>query len=1549
MSSVPTWRSYGGLNNLENTNNLNVNNISAGYLTLRNAYSGLFTVSGDIIVKGDSTMANNCSVGGDLSVSGNIDVSGTFLARSTARIYDNLYMGTSSAFFYGSGENIAINGVNPQAALDITSFGEECLDLYSSNSTTRNILARNNAAKGITTSANATSSSIQFYADTPISSISVPGDAALTCSVGGNLDISASGSVNLKSFTSISTGIDSAHIRPDTLVIYDISGEAYLRPLFSISSATSGNALSLVATTNIDNTAAAIITPSGLGMGLVGGSYPGDSSRAMAAIGLYDTNGAYTETQMIVSGSSATKLRTSMGINTCVPTIDVCALEVNGPLHIHHGEVISVLDAPIEITAISMRKGSQNNSLGIAVGSPQKLNLSGSSYSYGIYNTTDHGETWTKASVDPVSANLTIRCVYMYDDTYAIAGGDDGLVLISCDGGITWTHLFGTTITGEITSVGIFTTANPSYYYSGIQQIVVVLACLDKLYFFQTDSVYDISDLMAGSATLPYLEDTPVCTSIYTLTSGVGFITCMDAYEENYLFISGTGGLQKISMTLNATLATVSATSYVYTSPELLFSAGTVVNSSVVYNRVRTLYESEFSVFPGNDAISYTMDGTTILDSDVSSITIYGTTEFVSVHILDTSRAIAVGIRQGIYFLCCTADGAVSWNIISNSVLDANGYAFSLIENPVSLSAIYTTDINTFSVAAVYSEYASTSTLISNGETKIFQCFFPEIFNGDAYEVLQVRGYSTFTGNMDISGNMAVAGNAAISGNAAIAGNFTSVGNALVSGTLTASKLFTASLDATINGNLAVGLDSALSGNLVVSKLFTARKDSVLTGNLTVGTDTALSGNLTVSKLFTASKDSVLTGNLTVGADTALSGNLTVSKLFTASKDSVLTGNLTVGTNTALSGNLALTGYFTATSDATFSGNTIVGGISRATYTDCLLTDSTSTINIGSGSKIINIAPSSSAISKTVNISRGSGSAANQINIGRAIDSLLLTGSISLAGAVKATAGSIQLLSEASGSGNSAGSGLFIRDGNSDTAGFIQTNPTMNGFLLKSANNTNALNFNIANLALGTDSTTGNTMTRGIVMFRKTTIGDTTSTYTIDTSLIDASSIMLKNYSLSSGMTNTQVLSSDVGITGNLSVSNTASTTGAGTGALIVSGGTAIGENLYVSGNVAIGGTLTLNTGGLAFTNNVFFSYNQSATSSITGTVSLAGGIGTGGNNYLGGSTTFAGQAKATATTASTSATTGALVVSGGAGILGNLNVAGAVSNTGYATFSGGALFSGTTTFSAPAIHSASVGITSTSTATSILSGALTVSGGTGISGNLYVGESAVITGNCSMISSGSSTSIGTGALTVAGGVGVGENAYIGGNAIIKSLTDSSSASTGALIVSGGIGVAASATIGGNIDVAGNVSITNIGFFRKISETITGVQIDSTTGTIIYVDYSANGAVIYVNRNSSGKYIMGNITCMITNVPASFTYKTYTISVIIPTANCYGGTPACITSVNVNNSSATILFNGGFQNNLITYGTVVVQQLSVIITSSATTPTHVISSIGSYY
>jgi hypothetical protein len=172
-----------------------------------------------------------------------------------------------------------------------------------------------------------------------------------------------------------------------------------------------------------------------------------------------------------------------------------------------------------------------------------------------------------------------------------------------------------------------------------------------------------------------------------------------------------------------------------------------------------------------------------------------------------------------------------------------------------------------------------------------------------------------------------------------------------------------------------------------------------------------------------------------------------------------------------------------------------------------------------------------------------------------------------------------------------------------------------------------------------------------------------------------------------------------------------------------------------------------------------------------------------------------------TSGTTSTSSITGALTVAGGTGIAGALNIGGATDITD--------------------------GTASTSTTT----GALTVAGGTGIAGALNIGGATDITDGTA------STSSSTGALTVTGGAGIGGDMYIGGSVnattfdsetaealqigpatatsvvlgatdadvSIPSTTASSSTSTGALVVSGGMGVAGDVFVASNLDVAGGI------------------------------------------------------------------------------------------------------------------------------------------------
>lgn len=143
------------------------------------------------------------------------------------------------------------------------------------------------------------------------------------------------------------------------------------------------------------------------------------------------------------------------------------------------------------------------------------------------------------------------------------------------------------------------------------------------------------------------------------------------------------------------------------------------------------------------------------------------------------------------------------------------------------------------------------------------------------------------------------------------------------------------------------------------------------------------------------------------------------------------------------------------------------------------------------------------------------------------------------------------------------------------------------------------------------------------------------------------------------------------------------------------------------------------------------------STSTNTGALIVAGGVGIAGNLYANviysngvpvGSATFGGGVITNATqiidtTVSINPTTGALVVTGGVGVRGALNVA----NTSYVN---GAEILTTATIGNYAASSAltSTGtnqvftISTTTTATNTVTGALIVKGGAGIGQNLYVG-----------------------------------------------------------------------------------------------------------------------------------------------------------------------------------------------------------------------------------
>jgi len=171
---------------------------------------------------------------------------------------------------------------------------------------------------------------------------------------------------------------------------------------------------------------------------------------------------------------------------------------------------------------------------------------------------------------------------------------------------------------------------------------------------------------------------------------------------------------------------------------------------------------------------------------------------------------------------------------------------------------------------------------------------------------------------------------------------------------------------------------------------------------------------------------------------------------------------------------------------------------------------------------------------------------------------------------------------------------------------------------------------------------------------------------------------------------------------------------------------------------------------------------NTSATSTQSGALQIVGGVGIGQNIYIGGEISVGGNVVPTTSTLSL----GTLENPFADLYLGSNSL-----NIDTVRFSGiGSTLTIATIAGAPAtLKIGSINISSSTNALSTISGALTVVGGAGIGRDIRVGNSAFIANTLTVSSTLSSTSsILQNALYVAGGVGIGKNLFVTGEAVFQ-------------------------------------------------------------------------------------------------------------------------------------------------------------------------------------
>ena len=471
--------------------------------------------------------------------------------------------------------------------------------------------------------------------------------------------------------------------------------------------------------------------------------------------------------------------------------------------------------------------------------------------------------------------------------------------------------------------------------------------------------------------------------------------------------------------------------------------------------------------------------------------------------------------------------------------------------------------------------------------------------------------------------------------------------------------------------------------------------------------------------------------------------------------------------------------------------------------------------------------------------------------------------------------------------------GTLTVTGGATAATFSAPGQITGGSLVSnSSTTTDTLQVN-AGASIGGSLSVNGTLTANVLVSNSTVFSNLVTTGTI------TGNNVVGNISVSSGGTMNatgQITGGSLVSNGAISGSSTLNVPGQITGGSLVSNSTVTGNVLTANALIS---TVALNASG-----NMRITSANITTSGTTGALVVTGGIATGNNLFVTGST-WTGNIGVTEARASTSTTTGALTVAGGAGIVGNLHVGGTIfgvantainaSNVTVSSVStNGTLFlafvdatsgnlsvrtnssvnvnpsTGTVFATALEIDNlarfGSATILDTTAATSATSGALQVAGGAGVAGNLYVGGSifganltattiatqAAVTGtyypilsldpsgnvqayidtgitisaadnlldivggltvqnfgrfgNISVTNSTITTSGTTGALVVTGGIATGNNLFVAGstwtgNISVNDARASTSATTGALTVAGGAGISGNAFVGGNVGI----------------------------------------------------------------------------------------------------------------------------------------------------
>ena len=977
---TPSWKTYGGINKLEKINNISVNSIVTDNFTLKRAYFGNFDICGtllvsdNLIVQGegdisgnaylksglhvakDSSMNGNLVIGRNLKVNGNVtELLNDFIVDGSANIQNELFLGQSKdMYFFGTGTGVGLNTKTPEATLDISGTDINSLNVYSSQLTNTNILARNMNLHGLLVETDDTSTKIKMYNDTAIGSSTLP-DAQIQYSIGGNLYIDVTRDTSIRSNVIITSRpkYGNAHIRGETTAIYDISAGRYLPKQYGNINAqySTGSALALVADNSNSNTFLNICTPGNKGLQIGGGAFIGNSiPKSMGTLGLTDMSGNYVPTQTIVYGNSvSTYLKTTMGVNTYAPKTDKYILDINGPVHIENGEITNTLSLDFKLLSVDRSRFSADPNIFVSMMSGKwatEFNLTDVSYVQTLGNvyiptfenptsiytnatTGDLSGTVLHEYIIPVSINggktwdpriltrdfgtcvsdISINAVYVYNENLTIIGGDKGTLFFTKNNGSSWNKITGTNISTNINAIFI------ADRFTEINNEKIIYCICDNI--INKGQIVDINSINTFNNTFSPIDYSGQYTKINSISG----------YDGTYYFLVGSSKTSPSSGKI---------TMYTNANPQVNIMVSHE-NPGRVYNFIYTylikdpsnnnnIVDPGLSIAVGQGVIVAIRNATTTSSqTTVSSMYSGSSKNFRNVYIQDMNNAIAVGDAAAIYY---TTDGAYTWNPVSPTMLNSSGLSSTLTDPDNNFIGVYMTDINSVVITSVSG---------STNKSNVYYCHLPNLFNHAGNTVLDICG------NMKISGDITVDDNAYITKSLNVAYDTSLTGNlflgldASMGSNVYINKKLTVNYDASLNGNLWLGLDASFNRNVFINKKLVTNYDASLNGNLWLGLDASMGSNVYIKKTLTVDYDASLNANLWIGKDVSLNGNLWVlqdasfnrnvfiNKTLVTNYDASLNGNLWLGLDASMGANVYIKKTLTVDYDASLNANLWIG------------------------------------------------------------------------------------------------------------------------------------------------------------------------------------------------------------------------------------------------------------------------------------------------------------------------------------------------------------------------------------------------------------------------------------------------------------------------------------------------------------------------------------------------------------------------------------------------------------------------------------------------